>query len=105
MRISDWSSDVCSSDRQLVEGVQRVIALGADGADQVLELLLRQQAAAGRHGGRRGGSRRSEVHSAISMPSQATSQPAASTAPRSAQSASRMGLVLLMWISTLRATG
>ena len=42
------------------------------------------------------------VHSTISMPSSATSKPAASTLRRSAEPSIRIGLVLLMWIKMRR---
>src|SRR6185369_3151038 len=38
----------------------------------------------------------------ISIPSKASSMPARVSSARSGESSSRMGLVLLMWISTLR---
>ena len=42
--------------------------------------------------------RRQQVHSKISIPSAATSQPAASTLRRSGEPSTRIGLVLLMWM-------
>src|SRR3546814_16088101 len=39
MRISDWSSDVCSSDLHLVETVEQALVLHIDGAGEVIELL------------------------------------------------------------------
>src|SRR5207249_6580362 len=42
------------------------------------------------------------LHSLISIPSKATSHPAASMIFRSGESSLRMGLVLLMWINTFR---
>src|SRR3546814_6825115 len=39
MRISDWSSDVCSSDLSLNNGVLRDIARGPKGADKSVRLL------------------------------------------------------------------
>ena len=38
----------------------------------------------------------------VSIPSKASSMPARVSSTRSGESSSRMGLVLLMWISTLR---
>src|SRR3546814_7051367 len=74
-----------------------VVALGADPAQRNDELLRLQQhirdiAALVRRG-----------HSTISMPSAAISQPAASTARRSTESASRAGLLLLMWMKMRRS--
>src|SRR5581483_6416402 len=48
---------------------------------------------------------RLRAHSEISIPSKATSIPARSSSRRCAESSSRIGLVLLIWISTLRACG
>ncbi len=46
----------------------------------------------------------SAVIMSIVIPSQATSQPASRTARYAALSSSRIGLVLLMWMKTLRGT-
>src|SRR5262249_51826627 len=64
-----------------VEGMQPMIPARADVAQSRLELV----------GGQQG-------HSTTSMPSSAISHPAASTCARSAEPATRIGLVLLMWM-------
>src|SRR5262249_28706391 len=65
--------------QQRVEGVQPVIALRADRAQLRLELLRRQR-----------------LHSTISIPSSATSQPLRSTSTCSGDPSIRIGFVLLM---------
>ena len=72
--------------QQLVERMQPVIAPRADVAQRGFQLLRRHQ-----------------LHSMISMPSSATSQPAASTRPRSGEPSIRIGLVLLMCTKMRRA--
>src|SRR3546814_5484387 len=42
MRISDWSSDVCSSDLQHVVGIAEVAVDAGDGANGIVKLLHRQ---------------------------------------------------------------
>ena len=68
--------------QQLVERMQAVIAPRADVAQRGFQLLAASVS----------------VHSTISIPSSATSQPAASTCARSGEPSTRIGLVLLMWI-------
>src|SRR4051795_6301354 len=67
------------------EGVERMLVVVARGADrlQALHELVRRQ---------------HRPHREISMPSNAASKPAASIAARSAEPATRIGLVLLMWM-------
>src|SRR5262249_19027638 len=72
---------------QHVIAVMIVVAMLALAAQPVDELLTRQ-----------GRSHLGAAHRATSMPSSATSQPAADTAARSAESSRSMGLVLLMWM-------
>src|SRR5262249_54320 len=65
--------------QQRVERVQPVIALPADAPQLRLEFLRRQR-----------------LHSTISIPSSATSQPLRSTSTRSGEPSIRIGFVLLM---------
>src|SRR5215470_17532489 len=77
-----------ASVQQVVKGVLVVVALGSDLADLSLELDRRHRLA----------------HISISMPSQAISQPAASTSSRSGLPSRRAGLELLMWTKMRRFT-
>src|SRR5262245_64692476 len=75
---------------QAVEGVLVVVALGSNLADRRLERF-------GCHGlAHHGLAHHGLAQSAISMPSQAISQPAASTVARSGLSSRRAGLELFM---------
>src|SRR3546814_5163655 len=51
MRISDWSSDVCSSDRRMVCKVQRLLDRGIAAADHRDLLAAIEEAVARRAGG------------------------------------------------------
>ncbi len=73
--------------QQAVERMQAVIAPRADVAQRALRARPASE----------------QVHSTISMPSSATSQPAASTLRRSGEPSIRIGLVLLMWMKMRRA--
>ncbi len=66
--------------QQLVERMQAVIAPRADVAQRGFQFVARVR----------------QIHSTISMPSSATSKPAASTLRRSGEPSIRIGLVLLM---------
>src|SRR5262249_4152027 len=67
--------------QEVVERVQPMVPPRADVAQPGLELVGREQ-----------------LHSSILNPSEAISQPAASTFRRSGEPATRIGLVLLIWI-------
>src|SRR3546814_9281372 len=43
MRISDWSSDVCSSDLHMIERFLRYAGIGGDGFEEIDTCLGRQQ--------------------------------------------------------------
>src|SRR3954447_9082308 len=70
--------------QQPMKWMQVMIAPGADVAQRGLELLRRHD------------------HSAISIPSSATSHPFAAMRRRSGEPSTRIGLVLLMWIKIFR---
>ena len=82
----DLALGALSAVQELVERMQAVIAPRADVAQRRFQFVGRQQR-----------------HSAISMPSNATSQPAASTRRRSGEPSTRIGLVLLMCTKIFRA--
>src|SRR5689334_5453455 len=71
----------------LMERMVAVVALGPDGAQRGFQLVRRHRLV---------GPRLCTAHNTISIPSQATSQPARSTISRSGESSSRMGLLLLI---------
>src|SRR3546814_16306142 len=50
MRISDWSSDVCSSDLPAIEAGETVPRAPGSAADRLVQLLIAQQADAGAAG-------------------------------------------------------
>src|SRR6266404_2977533 len=77
----DLAPGALAAVQQVMKGMQAMIALRPDGAQPGFELVRREQ-----------------VHGTILSPSAAISQPAASTLRRSGERATRIGLVLLIWI-------